>query len=236
MKKTTGTDRSITSKWRPATRAVRAGTWRCEQGETSEALFLTSGYTYDDAETVAARFAGEQAGMTVFALPEPDRRDAAGADRGDGRGRGVPRPGQRDGGDDRGAAVQLSQGDHVVAGRAAFGSCRWITRQRAHSLRHRHSAVDGRDNAAWEAAIRPNTKVFFFETPANPTMDMVDLEFVCGLARANGHHQRWSTTPSPPRAAAPARIRRRRRRLFGDQADGRAGPGAGRRGLRQRAN
>ena len=51
MKKTTGTDRSITSKWRPATRAVRAGTWRSEQGETSEALFLTSGYSYDDAAT-----------------------------------------------------------------------------------------------------------------------------------------------------------------------------------------
>ena len=54
MKKTTGMDRSITAKWRPATQAVRGGTWRSEHGETSEALFLTSGYTYDDAQTVAA--------------------------------------------------------------------------------------------------------------------------------------------------------------------------------------
>ncbi|WP_374139567.1 PLP-dependent transferase, partial [Sphingomonas sp.] len=71
MKKTTGTDRSITSKWRPATRAVRAGTWRSEHGETSEALFLTSGYTYDTAETVAARFAGEQEGMVYSRMQNP---------------------------------------------------------------------------------------------------------------------------------------------------------------------
>ena len=71
MKKTTGLDRSITSKWRPATQAVRGGTWRSEHGETSEALFLSSGYTYDDAETVAARFAGEQQGMTYCRLQNP---------------------------------------------------------------------------------------------------------------------------------------------------------------------
>ena len=64
MKKTTGTDRSITSGWRPATQAVRGGTWRSEHGETSEALFLTSGYSYDDAQTVADRFAGEAQGGT----------------------------------------------------------------------------------------------------------------------------------------------------------------------------
>ena len=71
MKKTTGTDRSITSRWRPQTRAVRAGTWRSEQGETSEALFLTSGYAYDDAETAAARFRGEDPGMTCSRLQNP---------------------------------------------------------------------------------------------------------------------------------------------------------------------
>lgn len=62
MKKTIGMDRAVTRKWRPATRAVRGGTWRSEHGETSEALFLTSGYTYDDAATVAARFAGRRRG------------------------------------------------------------------------------------------------------------------------------------------------------------------------------
>ena len=54
MKRSTGQDRSITSKWRPATRAVRAGTWRSEQGETSEAIYLPSGYSYDAAATAAS--------------------------------------------------------------------------------------------------------------------------------------------------------------------------------------
>ena len=71
MKKTTGMDRSVTSKWRAATQAVRGGTWRSEHGETSEALFLTSGYTYDNAAEVAARFAGEAEGMTYSRLQNP---------------------------------------------------------------------------------------------------------------------------------------------------------------------
>ena len=64
MKRHTGQDRSITDRWRPATRAVRGGTARSEWGETSEALFLTSGYSYDRAEDAAARFAGGKGGMT----------------------------------------------------------------------------------------------------------------------------------------------------------------------------
>ena len=71
MKRTTGQDRSITRNWRPATQAVRAGTWRSEQGETSEAIFATSGYSYDDASTPAARFAGELDGMTYSRLQNP---------------------------------------------------------------------------------------------------------------------------------------------------------------------
>jgi cystathionine gamma-synthase/O-succinylhomoserine sulfhydrylase len=80
----------------------------------------------------------------------------------------------------------LSAGDHVVAGRAAFGSCRWILDNVLNRFGITHTAIDGTDNAAWEAAIQGNTKAFFFETPANPTMDLVDLEFVCGLARSKG--------------------------------------------------
>ena len=186
MKKTTGIDRSITSKWRPATRAVRAGTWRSEQGETSEALFLTSGYSYDDAETVAARFAGEQAGMQYSRFKNPtvemlQERIAAmeGADACLVQASGMAAM--------TGSLLcMLSQGDHVVAGRAAFGSCRWILSNVLNRFGIEHTIVDGTDNAAWEAATRPNTKAFFFETPANPTMDLVDLEFVCGLARSRG--------------------------------------------------
>src|SRR5687768_11218986 len=71
MKRDTGQNRSITSKWRPATRAVRGGTWRSEQGETSEAIYIASGYSYEDAATPAARFAGEQAGMTYSRTQNP---------------------------------------------------------------------------------------------------------------------------------------------------------------------
>jgi O-succinylhomoserine sulfhydrylase len=186
MKKTTGTDRSITAKWRPATRAVRAGTWRSEQGETSEALFLTSGYAYDSAETAEARFRGEDPGMTYSRLQNPtvamlEERIAAleGSEACRVQSSGM-------------AAMtvallcQLSQGDHVVAGRAAFGSCRWLVDQLCPRFGIESTTIDARDNQAWVDAIRPNTRVFFFETPANPTMDIVDLGFVCGLARERG--------------------------------------------------
>lgn len=186
MKKTTGTDRSITRKWRTATRAVRGGTWRSEHGETSEALFLTSGYTYDQAGDAAARFAGEQDGMTYSRLQNPtvamlEERiallEGAEACRTQATGMAAMT-----------AALlcQLSAGDHIVTARAAFGSCRWIVDNLLPRFGIEKTVIDGSDNAAWDAAIRPNTKVFFFETPANPTMDIVDLDYVCGLARVHG--------------------------------------------------
>ncbi|MEE9433443.1 MAG: aminotransferase class I/II-fold pyridoxal phosphate-dependent enzyme [Sphingorhabdus sp.] len=186
MKKTTGLDRETTSKWRPATQAVRGGTWRSEHGETSEALFLTSGYTYDDAETVAARFAGDEDGMTYSRLQNPtvamlEERialmEGAQACRTQATGMAAMT-----------AALlcQLEQGDHVVAARAAFGSCRWLTDELLPKWGIETTTIDSRDNGAWKAAIRPNTKVFFFETPANPTMDIVDIENVCTLAREHG--------------------------------------------------
>jgi cystathionine gamma-synthase/O-succinylhomoserine sulfhydrylase len=186
MKRNTGQDRSKTTRWRPATRAVRGGTWRSEMGETSEALFLTSGYAYDDAATVAARFAGEQDGMTYSRLQNPTVQmleeriallEGAEACRTQASGMAAMT-----------AALlcQLSAGDHMVTARAAFGSCRWLGDHLLPRFGVDVTVVDARDNAAWEAAIRPNTKVFFFETPANPTMDIADLEYICGLARAHG--------------------------------------------------
>ena len=186
MKRTTGQDRSITSKWRPATRAVRAGTWRSEQGETSEALFVNSGFSYGNAERVAARFQGEEPGPVYSRFQNPTTAmleeriamiEGAEACRTQASGMAAMTTA---------LLCQLSAGDHVVAGRAAFGSCRWIVDNLLPRFGIEGTIVDARDNAAWEAAIRPNTKVFFFETPANPTMDIVDLEFVCGLARSKG--------------------------------------------------
>lgn len=183
MKRTTGQDRSITRQWRPATQAVRGGTWRSEMGETSEALFLTSGYTYDDAATVAARFAGEQDGMTYSRLQNPtvqmleDRialLEGAEACRAQASGMAAMTTA---------LLCQLSAGDHVVAAKAAFGSCRWLVDNLLPRFGIAGTTIDASDVSAWEAAIRPNTKVFFFESPANPTMDLVDLEAVCAIAR-----------------------------------------------------
>ncbi len=186
MKRNTGQNRSITSKWRPATQAVRGGTWRSEQGETSEALFLSSGYTYDDAETVAARFAGELDGMTYSRLQNPTVQmleerialmEGAEACRAQATGMAAMTTA---------LLCQLQQGDHVVAARAAFGSCRWLTDTLLPKFGIETTTIDSRNNDEWQAAIRPNTKVFFFETPANPTMDIVDLRIVCDLARDHG--------------------------------------------------
>ena len=186
MKKTTGMDRAATRTWRPATRAVRAGTWRSEHGETSEAMYLTSGYTYDDAQTVADRFAGEAEGMTYSRLQNPtiamlEERIASleGAEACRAQASGMAAM-------TASLLCQLSAGDHCVAARAAFGSCRWLVDHLLPRFGIETTVIDSADNAAWEAAIRPNTKVFFFETPANPTLDIVDLEYVCGLARSAG--------------------------------------------------
>jgi len=186
MRKTTGMNRAATARWRPATRALRGGTWRSEHGETSEALFLTSGYTYDDAATVAARFAGEAEGMTYSRLQNPtvamlEERIALmeGAEAARAQASGMAAM-------TAALLCQLKTGDHVVAARAAFGSCRWLVDSLLPRFGIATTVIDSADNAAWEAAIRPNTRVFFFETPANPTLDIVDLGFVCGLARAHG--------------------------------------------------
>jgi cystathionine gamma-synthase/O-succinylhomoserine sulfhydrylase len=186
MKRTTGQDRTQTRNWRPATRAIRGGTWRSEMGETSEALFLTSGYSYDDAATVAARFAGEQDGMTYSRLQNPtvamlEERiallEGAEACRTQASGMAAMT-----------AALlcQLSAGDHMVTARAAFGSCRWLGDHLLPRFGVEVTVVDAGDLAQWEAAVRPNTKVFFFETPANPTMDVADMAGIAEIAKAHG--------------------------------------------------
>ena len=186
MKRKTGQDRSITQNWRPATRAIRGGTARSEWGETSEAMFLTSGYSYDRAGDAAARFAGEQAGMTYSRLQNPtvemlEERIALmeGADACRTTATGMAAM-------TAALLCQLESGDHLVGGRAAFGSCRWLTDTLLPKFGIATTIVDARDPQAFVDAIRPETKVFFFETPANPTMDVVDLTAVCGIARERG--------------------------------------------------
>ena len=186
MKRSTGQNRSITSNWRNATRAVRGGTWRSEQGETSEAIFLTSGYCYDDAHTPAARFAGEEPGMTYARTQNPSVQmleerialmEGAEACRAQASGMAAMSTAM---------LCQLSVGDHMVIARAAFGPTRWVTDNLLPRFGIEATPIDGRDLDAWKAAIQPNTKLFFFETPANPTMDIVDIAAVCALAKEHG--------------------------------------------------
>jgi O-succinylhomoserine sulfhydrylase len=186
MKRRTGMDRSVTRNWKPATQAVRGGTARSEWGETSEAIFMTSGYAYDCAGDAAARFAGEQTGMTYSRLQNPtvemlEERIALleGAEACRTMATGMAAM-------TAALLCQVSAGDHIVQGRAAFGSCRWLTDSLLPRFGVTTTTVDARDPQQFADAIQPNTRIFFFETPANPTMDVVDLEAVCAIARKHG--------------------------------------------------
>ncbi|MBZ6379701.1 O-succinylhomoserine sulfhydrylase [Pacificimonas flava] len=186
MKPKTGTDRDTTRSWRPATQRVRGGTMRSEFGETSEAIFLTSGYSYDEAETAAARFRGDDPGMTYSRLQNPtvamlEERlclmEGAEACRVQASGMAAMTAALQ---------CQLSAGDHVVSAGALFGSCRWLMTDLLPRFGVEVTIIDGRDTDAWAASVRENTKVCWLETPANPTMDIVDMRAVADIAHDVG--------------------------------------------------
>ncbi len=174
------------ARLRPQTRLVHGGTTRSAHGETAEALFLTSGFIYDRAETAEARFDGRDPGYTYTRYENPtttmfEERMALleGAETGLATATGM-------------AAVtaalmcQVSAGDHVVAARALFGSCRYIVETLLPRFGVGCTLVDGADLDAWAAAVRPETKVFFLETPSNPALSLVDLAGVSTIAKAHG--------------------------------------------------
>jgi O-succinylhomoserine sulfhydrylase len=182
MKPKSGQDRAVTGRWRPATVAVRGGTARTPHGETSEAIFMTSGYCYDSAGEAAARFRGDRPGMTYSRLQNPtvemlEERlalmEGAEAARATASGMAAMT-----------AALMstLSAGDHLVAGRALFGSCRVIVDTILPRFGVQTTTVDARHPEAVAAAIRPNTRAVFLETPANPTLDIADIEAIAGIA------------------------------------------------------
>jgi O-succinylhomoserine sulfhydrylase len=186
MKRTTGQDPAVTARWRPATRMVRGGTARSEYGETSEAIFLTSGYSYDNAEEAAARFRGERPGMTYSRLQNPtvemlEQRLALieGAEAARATASGMAA---------MSAALlcQLSAGDHLVAGRALFGSCRVLVDTILPRFGIETTTVDSRDTQAWARARRPNTKAFFLETPSNPGLDISDIQAIADIGHDAG--------------------------------------------------
>ena len=172
--------------WRPATRLVHEGTLRSQFGETSEAIFLNSGYVYDNAEQAERRFKGDEEGFVYSRYSNPtvdmfERRMCAleGAEVARGTASGM-------------AAVTaslfsfLKAGDHVVSARALFGSCRYIVEDLLPRFGVETTLIDGRDLSAWEAAMRPNTRAVFFETPTNPVLELVDIEAVSKIAHKAG--------------------------------------------------
>lgn len=181
------TDTSETTPvWRPETQLVHGGVLRSQFGETSESIFLTQGFVYTSAEQAEARFKNEDPGFQYsrFANPtvamfEERMRLLEGAEEARATATGM-------------AAVTaailscLNSGHHIVAARAMFGSCRYIVEDLCPRFGISSTLIDGRDIEAWRSAVRPNTKAFFFETPANPTLDLVDIAAVSRLAREIG--------------------------------------------------
>jgi O-succinylhomoserine sulfhydrylase len=172
--------------WSPETRLVHGGTLRSGFAETSEALFLTQSYVYASAEQAEERFKNEASGFiysryanpTVAMFEERMRLlEGAGAARATSTGM---------------AAVTASllcflrAGDHIVAGRSLFGSCRYVVDEVCPRLGIASTVIDGRDIGAWQKAVRPDTRAFFFETPSNPTLDLIDIAAVSEIAHSVG--------------------------------------------------
>lgn len=173
-------------KWGEATKLIHGGVIRSEFGETSEALFLTSGYVYDSAQSAEARFKGDEEGYIYSRFLNPTikmfeerMKLLEGAPDGRATATGM-------------AAVTasflcyLNAGDHVVSAKALFGSCRYVVEKLLPRFGIEITLVDGRDLEAWQKAVKPNTKAFFFETPTNPTLELVDIKAVSDIAHNAG--------------------------------------------------
>jgi O-succinylhomoserine sulfhydrylase len=177
---------SVDHRYRPETRLIHGGTMRSQFGETSEALFLTQGFVYDSAEQCAARFTGEEPGYLYSRFSNPtvsmfEQRMCAleGAEDARATATGM-------------AAVttalmgQLKAGDHIVAAKALFGSCRYVAEILLPRFGVPCTLVDGTDIEQWRKAVRPNTKVFFLESPTNPTLEVIDIAAVAQIAHDAG--------------------------------------------------
>jgi O-succinylhomoserine sulfhydrylase len=177
---------SATKPYRFETRLVHSGTLRSQFGETSEALFLTQGYVYETAASAEKRFKGEEAGYQYSRFSNPtvamfEARMCAleGAEAARATATGM-------------AAVttalmgQLRAGDHIVAAKALFGSCRYVVEDHLPRYGITSTLVEGTDLAQWRNAVRPNTKTFFLESPTNPTLEVIDIAEVAKIAHAAG--------------------------------------------------
>ena len=177
---------SPTRNYRPETRLVHSGTLRSQYGETSEALFLTQGFIYETAEQCEARFTGADPGFLYSRFSNPtvsmfEQRmvELEGAEAARATATGM-------------AAVTtailapLKSGDHVVAAKALFGSCRYVVEDLLPRYGIESTLVDGHDLDQWQKAMRPNTRSCFLESPTNPTLDVVDIGAVAEIAHRGG--------------------------------------------------
>jgi len=177
---------SPASLFHPETRLVHDGTFRSSFGETSEALFMTQGHVYNSAEECEARFKDELPGYIYARFSNPtvamfEARMASfeGVEAARATATGM-------------AAVtaalmgQVKAGDHIVSARALFGSCRYVIEEWLPRFGVETTLVDGTDLSAWKNAVRPNTKVFFLETPSNPTLEIIDIRAIADIAHNAG--------------------------------------------------
>src|SRR4051794_14332140 len=174
------------ARYRTETRLVHSGTLRSEFGETSEALYLTQGFVYDTAEQCEARFKGEETGFLYSRFSNPnvsmfERRmielEDAGAARATATGMAAVTTA---------ILAPLKAGDHVVAAKAMFGSCRYVVEDLLPRYGIQSTLVDGLDLDQWQRAMRPNTKSCFLESPTNPTLDVLDIPAIAEIAHAAG--------------------------------------------------
>ena len=172
----------IQENWHERTKLIHGEIERSQYGETSEALYITSGFVYKNAEQGEALFLGHETGYQYSRLSNPTVREfetrmtaLEGAEDARATTTGM-------------AAVSaamlcyLSAGDHVIAARALFGSCRYIVEELLPRFGIEVTLVDGIDLEAWKNAIRPNTKLFFLESPTNPVLSLVDIKSVANIA------------------------------------------------------
>jgi len=172
--------------YQPETLAVHAGTVRSQFGEHSEALFLTSSFVFDNAAQAAARFIGEQPGNIYSRFTNPtvtmfEERLAAmeGAEQCVATASGM-------------SAILacvmgvLKAGDHIVASRSLFGATVNLFNNIIKKFGVETTYVSATDVAEWQAAVRPNTRLFFLETPSNPLTEISDIAAIAAVAKKCG--------------------------------------------------
>lgn len=176
----------MTDDLHPRTRLVHGGTDRSGHHEMSEALYLTQGFAYPDAETAEARFDGSDPGYVYARYGNPtvgmfEQRLALleGAEACFATASGMAAM-------NASMFSQLQSGDHVIASRALFGSCHYILDSLLPRFGVQTTLVEGTDISAWRNAVRPETKVFFLETPSNPTLEIIDIRAVADVAHDAG--------------------------------------------------